>query len=81
MVIGYSDQHLVNELVLRPPFKCQSAIHMPGTMVPGIRIANHLNNKQAKVFCFDVSVIQISTTHKTTLHQNSVNFAENFCDL
>ena len=81
MVIGYSDQHLVNEQVFRPPFKCQSAIHTPGTMVPGIRIANHLNNKQAKVCYFDVSAVQIPTKYKTTLHQNFVNFAENFCDI
>ena len=43
MVVPYSDHHLVNGLVFRPPVEYQSDIQMPGTMVPGIWIANRLN--------------------------------------
>ena len=32
---------------------------MPGTMVPGIQIANHFNNEKVKVCYLDVSDIQM----------------------
>ena len=44
MDVQYSDHHLIYGLVFRPPFENQSKIQMPGSMVPGIWIANHLNN-------------------------------------
>ena len=44
-----SDHHLVNRPLFRPPFEYQSAIQMPGSMVPAIWIAYHLNNEQVKV--------------------------------
>ena len=44
------DHHLVNWLVFRPPFEYGSAIQMPGTLVPGIWITNHLKNEYELVF-------------------------------
>ena len=35
-VVWYSDHHLVNEPVFRPPFEYRTSIQLPGTMVPGI---------------------------------------------
>ena len=49
IVVKYSDHPLVNQPVFRPPFEYRFAIQMPGTKVPGIIIANHLNNEQIKV--------------------------------
>ena len=34
--VCYSNHHLDNGLVFRPPFEYRSAVHMPVTMVPGI---------------------------------------------
>ena len=45
MAVRYSEHHLVNGLLFRPLFEYWSAIQMPGTMVMGIGIANHFNNK------------------------------------
>ena len=59
MVVWYSYYHLINGPVFRPPFEYRSVIEMPGTMVRGIWLANHLNNEQVKVCHSDVSVIQM----------------------
>ena len=56
MVVRYSDHHLVNG----PPFEYQSAIWLPDTVVLGIGIANHLNNKQVKVDYSDVSAVVVA---------------------
>ena len=66
MVVQYSDHHLVYGLVFRPPFEYWSAIQMPGIMVPGILITNHLNNEQVTVrysdpHCFWYSNLELST--------------------
>ena len=42
-----------------------SAIQMPGTMVPGIWIAGHLNEQPVKVCYSDVFAIQINTLLNT----------------
>ena len=56
MAVWYSDHHLVNGAVFRPPFEYWSAIQMSCTIVLGIWIANHLNNKLVKVPYSDVHV-------------------------
>ena len=67
VVVWYTDHHLVNELVFRPPFEYRSAIQMSNTVVSGICIANHLNNDQVKVFRSDVSVFQMSAIQIPTV--------------
>ena len=57
--VRYSDHHLVIEPVFRPQFEYQSAIQMPRTIKPGVRIENHSNNKQVKISYTDASHIQI----------------------
>ena len=59
MKVWYSEHHLVNWPVFRPPFEYRSSIQMPGTMVPGIWIANYLNNEQIKASSSNVSAFQI----------------------
>ena len=54
MVVWLSDHHLVKGSVFKPPFEYKSAIQMSCTMVPGIRISNHLNTDQVKVHFSDV---------------------------
>ena len=70
IIVRYSDYHLLNKLVFRPPFEYQSTIHMPGTIVPVMWIANHLNDKQVKVSYSDVSAFPIFASHMpTNFHQ------------
>ena len=59
MVVWSSEHHLVNRPVFRP-FEYRSAIQMPGTMVSGIWIVNHLNNKQVII---NYSVVCYSDPH------------------
>ena len=54
MVVWFSGHHLANRPEFRPPYEYRSAIQMPSTMVPGICIEKHLNNKQLKVHYIDV---------------------------
>ena len=61
IVVWYSDHHLVNWTVFRPPFEKRFTIQMPNTMVLGIWTPNHLNNKQVEVDNSGVSAIQILT--------------------
>ena len=64
MVVWYSDHHLVNRPVLRPPFEYWSAIQMRS----GIWITNHLNNEQLKVRYSDVSIIQMLAVQIPTVY-------------
>ena len=57
MLVWYSDHHLVNKPDIRRQFVYCSAIQMPSTIIPGIWIANHLNNKQVKSCYSDVSYL------------------------
>ena len=57
MVVGYWDHHVDNWPRFRPPFENQFTIQLPGTMLPGIWIANHLNYEQVNIsvlryFCY-----------------------------
>ena len=61
IVVWYSDYHLVNEPVFRPPIEYQSPIQMSGTMELGIWIANHVNREQVKVCFSNVSAFQMFT--------------------
>ena len=55
MEVQYSDHHLVNRLVLRPPFLYSDARYH-GTV--------HLNNEQVKVCYSDAPAIQIPTVNE-----------------
>ena len=59
MLVRYSDHNLINRPIFRPPFEYRSAIQMPCSMVPGIWIANHFNNKQVKVPSLEVSAVYL----------------------
>ena len=64
--------------VFRSPFgyrigiqTTRSALQMPGNVVPGNWMANHLNTEQVKVCYWDVSAIQMCNFYSKTLFQES----------
>ena len=73
MVVQYSDHHLVNRQVFKPPFEYWSTIQMPDTMVPGIRRVNHLNKKQLKVCYSDVSLFRL-LLFRSPLYPDLIHF-------
>ena len=63
-LVWYSD-HGISSLVK------WFTIQIPGTMVRGILIVNHLDNKQEKVCYLDVSAIQMFAIQVPTIHRGS----------
>ena len=61
MAVWFLDHHLVWTGIHTTEIDYRSAIQMPGTMVLGIWIANHLKNEQVKVQILAVFIFLIFT--------------------